>query len=88
MEAQIKKDFCLKNDFWSSNPKTKSFLLKRLNENSIGNVLLTLGIPMGIEPAPFKDNLYLYHYEPKYITNLIRTNKLGSRRFHSTFSIY
>ena len=59
-------------------------------ENSyfaVGNVLLlqTVGIPMRFDSAPFWANLYLYNYESKYITNLIRTNKLRGRRFHSTF---
>ena len=45
----------------------------------------TVGIPMGIYPAPFWANLYLYNYESKYITNSIRINKLKGRRFYSTF---
>ena len=42
---------------------------------------------MRIDPAPFWSNLYLYNYESKYITNLIRTNKLRGRRFLSTFRL-
>ena len=40
---------------------------------------------MGIDPASFWANLYLYHYESKYRTNLKRTDKIRGRRFHSTF---
>ena len=40
---------------------------------------------MAVDLALFCNNLYLYNYESKYITNLIRTNKLRGRRFHSTF---
>ena len=29
-------------------------------------------------------SLNLYNYEPKYIANLIRTDNLSGRRFHST----
>ena len=36
-------------------------------------------------PSPFWANLYLYNYEYKYIIALLRTNKLGGRRFHNTF---
>ena len=44
------------------------------------NVLLlqTVDIPMWT-------NLYLYNYESKYLTNLIRINKLRGRRFQSSF---
>ena len=58
----------------------------------VGNVLLlrTVGIPVGIKPAPFWANHYLYesmnpNYESKYITNAIRTDKLRGRQFGSTF---
>lgn len=51
------------------------------------NVLLlqTVNIPMWIDLAPFWTNLYLYNYESKYLTNLIRINKLRGRRFQSSF---
>ena len=47
--------------------------------------LQTIGIPTGIDPTPFRANLYLYNYKCKYSANLIRTNKLSGRQFHSTF---
>ena len=40
----------------------------------VGNMVFRqcIGIPMGIDPAPFWANLYLYHYENKYVTGLIK----------------
>ena len=43
-----------------------------------------IGIPMGIDPAPFWANLFLYQYEQRYITNLITNDKVKARHFHST----
>ena len=61
-----------------------------LIENSyftVRNILIlpTLGILMRIQLALFWGNFYLYNYVSKYITNLIRTNKVRNRRLHSTF---
>ena len=58
--------------------------MRFLMENSyftVGNVLLfrTVAVAMGSDPALFWVNIYLYNYESKYITNLIRTNKLSSK---------
>ena len=36
---------------------------------------------MGIDPAPFWANLYLYHYEETFITNLISVDKIRARKF-------
>ena len=51
----------------------------------VGNTVLrqTIGIPMGIDPAPFWANLYLYSYEESFITNIIETDKVRARHFHS-----
>ena len=75
--------------FWKKKPSGKrSFsrsklkaLVKHLITNTyftISNILIhqSIGIPMGIDPAPFWANLYLYHYEEKLITNLITTDKI------------
>ena len=43
-----------------------------------------VGIPMGIDPAPFWANLFLYSYEEKYISSLIYSDKVKARHFHST----
>ena len=42
----------------------------------VGNVLCrqNIGIPMGIDPAPFWANLYLYHYENDFMMKLIKSN--------------
>ena len=36
---------------------------------------------MGIDPAPFWANLYVYHYENQFVTNLISDDKIRARRF-------
>ena len=42
-----------------------------------GNLVFrqSIGIPMGIDPAPFWANLYLHKYESDHITNLMRSDK-------------
>jgi hypothetical protein len=40
-----------------------------------------IGIPMGIDPAPFWANLYLYYYENEYIKALIKSNPGNARKF-------
>ena len=63
--------------------------VKHLIENcyfTVGNTVLrqAIGIPMGIDPAPFWANLFLYAYETNYMSNLISSDKAKARRFHST----
>ena len=93
MEAQWrKKNFSLKNAFWSNKPKTKSFFTKNSLKKTVqflieslyfavGNVLLiqTVSIPIRIDRATFWVNLYLYNFESKYITDLIRKNELRGK---------
>ena len=43
-----------------------------------------IGIPMGIDPAPFWANLFLYTYEEAYISNLISTDPVKARYLNST----
>ena len=43
-----------------------------------------IGIPMGIDPAPFWANLFLYTYENQFISDLISTDKVKARHFSST----
>ena len=53
----------------------------------VGNLLFKqcIGIPMGIDPAPFWANLHLYTYECKYISTLMRTDKRKAFMFkHAT----
>ncbi len=63
--------------------------VKHLIQNcffSVGNTVLrqAIGIPMGIDPAPFWANLFLYAYESNFISNLITADKVKARHFHST----
>ena len=39
---------------------------------------------MGIDPAPFWANLFLYTYEEDFITSMIEIDKVKARHFHST----
>jgi len=63
--------------------------VKYLVQNSyftVGNVMMcqAIGIPMGIDPAPFWANLFLYQYEQRYMKDLIINDKIKARHFHST----
>ena len=40
---------------------------------------------MGIDPAPFWANLYLYSFENKFITHLIRTDRYRGFKFKNCF---
>ena len=44
-----------------------------------------VGIPMGIDPAPFWANLFLYIYEHNYIKELIKTDRVKAKYIHSAF---
>ena len=37
-------------------------------------LLQCIGIPMGIDPARFWENLHLYNYEIDFISSLIKTD--------------
>lgn len=63
--------------------------LKHLVENcyfTVGTVIMrqAIGIPMGIDPAPFWANLFLYQYEHRYMDTLIPEDRVAARHFHST----
>jgi len=63
--------------------------VKHLIQNcyfKVGNSVLrqAIGIPMGIDPAPFWANLFLYQFEQRYITELISSDKVKARHFHTT----
>ena len=53
---------------------------------NIGNVTMkqAIGIPMGIDPAPFWANLFLYSYKEDYMPSLISSDRINGRHFHST----
>ena len=82
--------------YWSTKTKdsigfTKNSLkvaVKHLIENcyfTVGKTVLrqAIGIPMGIDPAPFWANLFLYAYEVNYMSDLIASDKVKARHFHS-----
>ena len=84
--------------FWTNSTKyfdsfTKTSLknaLKQLILEScftIGNTVLlqTIGISMGIDPAPFWANLYLYKHECDFMTELIHSDKARGRKYHGAF---
>ena len=54
---------------------------------TLGNLVFhqTVGIPMGIDPAPFWANLYLHHYENVFISTLARTDRYRGFKFKNTF---
>ena len=62
--------------------------LKHLIQNCylvVGNSLLRqIGVPMGIDPAPFWANLFLYTYENEYTSELISNDQVKARHFHAT----
>lgn len=80
--------------FWKKKPSKKGTIsrpqLKALVKHLItrtyfivGNLIIrqSIGIPMGIDPAPFWANLYLYFYEHEFITKLMSTDKIRARKF-------
>ena len=44
-----------------------------------------IGIPMGSDPAPFMANLFLYHFESKWVKDMKKENLQKARRFCNTF---
>ena len=53
----------------------------------VGNLVFRqiIGIPMGSDPAPFFANLFLFHYECKWIDNLKKQDYHRARKFHNVF---
>ena len=67
--------------------------VKHLIQNcyfTVGNITMrqAIGIPMGIDPAPFWENLYLYSYEEEFVSNLVLNGvpegKVRARHFHAS----
>ena len=80
--------------FWTkkkhgSNSYTKSKIIQMTSHLieecyfTVGNLLIlqSIGIPMGIDPAPFWANLYLHHYEYKFVSTLIKEDKNRAFKF-------
>ena len=65
--------------------------MKHLIQNcyfTVGNSTMrqAIGIPMGINPAPFWANLYLYTNEEEFVSDLVKgeqESKIRARHFHS-----
>ena len=53
----------------------------------IGNrvIIQNIGVPMGIDPAPFWANLYLYKYEFEFLTRLTRGKLPKAKKFHGCY---
>ena len=51
---------------------------------SIGDMIFKqdIGIPMGIDPAPFWDNLFLYFFESNYIKQFISNGSSKAYKYH------
>ena len=50
---------------------------------SVGTIIMrqAIGIPMGIDPAPFWANLFLFYFEYKWMKRMRQTNNLLARKF-------
>ena len=82
-----------KNAFWSSrkdnvfNKRNIKLAIKHLIREcyfTVGDKVFiqTIGIPMGIDPAPFWANLYLYKFENRFMESLRKSDIAKSRKFH------
>ena len=61
-----------------------SLLIKKCYFTVGNNILIQeIGIPKGLDPAPFLANLFLYHFEAKYITSLVSARSKIQYNFHS-----
>ena len=95
-----RNNICFNNNgsaYWGRKAKKKCFTKQSLKVAlshlistcyfSVGNVIMRqrVGIPMGIDPAPFWANLFLYSYEHEYMKNLIKTDRVLAKHFHAIF---
>ena len=82
--------------YWTSKGKDKRFFTKasliqavtfliKQCYFTVGNLVLKqdIGIPMGIDPAPFWANLFLYFFESKFVQSLISLGSTRAFHFHS-----
>ena len=84
-----------KHAFWSPNNSNTNFskvdiklAIKHLIRNcyfTVGNnvFIQTIGIPMGIDPAPFWANLYLYKFEYRFMKSF-GSSDVTARKFHGS----
>ena len=89
--------FSIKSVYWTSKGtdnrfftkqsliETVSFLIKNCFF-TIGNLVFKqeIGIPMGIDPALFWANLFLYFYESKFILQLISSKSPRAYKYNAT----
>ena len=82
--------------YWTSKGKEKrffavtsliqvvSFLIERCYF-TVGNLVLKqdIGIPMGIDRAPFWASLFLYFFESKFVKSLVSLGSTRANHFHS-----
>ena len=64
---------------------TVSYLIKKCYFR-VGNQTFKqdIGIPMGIDPAPFWANLFLFHYEDKFVQKLVSSGSPRAYKYHGT----
>lgn len=83
--------------YWGRKSKKKCFTKQSLKVAlshlistcyfSVGNATMRqrVGIPMGIDPAPFWANLFLYTYEHEYMKETIKADRVKAKHFHAIF---
>ena len=94
-KAKHRIGFSNSSVYWTTKGKDKRFftnsslkeIVSFLISNcyfTVGNVIFQqiIGIPMGIDPAPFWANLFLYFYENKYIQSLISSGSKQAFLYH------
>ena len=64
---------------------TVSYLIQKCYF-TVGNLVFKqdIGIPMGIDPAPFWANLFLYFYESNFVQSLISAGSDRAFKYHGT----
>ena len=79
--------------YWSNKNLGKSYTKENIKELvthlvrscffEFGNLTFVqkVGIPMGLDPAPFWANLYLYYYEKNHVTSLMSSDPQRARKF-------
>ena len=77
--------------YWGKKSKDNISFNKRALTTSLKHLMVRnslfrqkISIPMGIDPAPFWANLFLYTYENECMSELISNDKVKARHFHTT----
>ena len=90
-----KLGFSQSSIYWTSKGKDRRIFTKESLINAVtylikncyftvGNQIYkqNIGIPMGIDPAPFWANLFLYYFEEKHVQRLISTGSTRAYNYH------